>query len=149
ANETLALNISGATNTSNAAASGTGTILNDDPVPSLSINSVSHAEGNAGATAFTFTVTLSAVSGQTVTAGFATADGTATIADGDYAATSGTVTFIPGTTTQTITVSANGDTKFEPDETFALNLSAPTNATIGTGTGTGTITNDDPDVTLS
>src|SRR4029077_18279394 len=49
-----------------------------------------------------------------------------------------------GQTTQTITVAVAGDTKVEPNETFNLNLSNPTNgATISDGQGIGTITNDD------
>ena len=63
---------------------------------SLSIDDVSVTEGNAGTTIATFTVTLSPISGQTVTVDFATADGTATTADNDYVATSGTLTFTPG-----------------------------------------------------
>ena len=54
------------------------------------------------------------------------------------------MTFNPGTTTQTITVNVNGDTTFEPDETFTVNLSSPSNATISAATGNGTIVNDDP-----
>jgi hypothetical protein len=77
-----------------------------------------------------------------VTVSFATADGTAT-AGSDYVATSGTLTFNPGVTTQTITVNVVGDTTVEPNETFLVNLSAPSNATIATGQGTGTIVNDD------
>ena len=74
---------------------GIGTITNDDAAPTLSINDVAVAEGNAGTTTLGFTVTLSAASGQTVTVGYATANGTATIADGDYLAASGTLTFAP------------------------------------------------------
>ena len=70
-----------------------------------------------------------------MTVGYATAGGTAT-AGSDYAATSGTLTFNPGVTTQTITVNVNGDTTVEPDETFFVDLSAPTNATIATAQGT-------------
>lgn len=111
-------------------------------LPTLSINNVSASEGNSGTTPFVFTVTLSAASASTVTVNFATADGTAT-AGSDYVATSGTLTFVAGVTTQTITVNVNGDTTPEPNETFTVNLSAPTNATVATGTGTGTIVNDD------
>jgi len=82
----------------------------------------------------------------TVTVNFATADGSA-FAGSDYVATSGTLTFAPGTTTQPVTVNVIGDTTPEPNETFFVNLSSPTNATIATGTGTGTILNDDAVVT--
>jgi len=61
----------------------------------------------------------------------------------DYAAVSGTLTFAPGETTKTIVVSITGDTKKEKDETFFVNLSGPSNATIADGQGRGTIINDD------
>src|SRR5207244_1787079 len=96
-----------------------------------------------GTTALSFTVTLSASSTQTVTVNFATADATATTANNDYQPASGTLTFNPRTTSQTITVLVNSDTTFENDEAFTVNLSNARNATIGTGTGTGTIQNDD------
>jgi subtilisin-like proprotein convertase family protein len=149
ADETFAVALSGATNATLGAAAGTGTITNDDPLPTLSIDSVALAEGSGGTTAFTFTVSLSAVSGQTVTVGYATADGTARVADGDYTAASGTLTFAPGTTTRTFTVQAAGDTRNEADETVFVNLGTPTNAVVGTGQGVGTIANDDPLPVLS
>lgn len=108
----------------------------------LSINSVSINEGNSGTTPFVFTVTLSPASASTVTVNYAIADGTAT-AGTDYVATSGTLTFNPGQTTQQITVNVTGDTSVEANETFFVNLSAATNATINNGQGTGTILNDD------
>jgi hypothetical protein len=112
------------------------------PLPTLSIGNVSQNEGNSGTTPFTFTVTLSAASASTVSVDFATADGTAT-SPSDYAATSGTLTFAPGVTSRTITVNVVGDTTVEPNETFTVNLSNPSSATIATATGTGTIVNDD------
>ncbi|MDY3557349.1 autotransporter-associated beta strand repeat-containing protein, partial [Gemmata sp. JC717] len=110
--------------------------------PTVSIGNVTAAEGNSGSTAFTFTVTLSAVSAQTVTVNYATANGTAQTGS-DYTSASGTLTFAPGETSKTITVAVTGDTTVEPDETFTVVLSGASNATIATGTGTGTITNDD------
>jgi hypothetical protein len=83
-----------------------------------------------------------------VTVQYATTGGTAT-AGGDYTATSGTLTIPAGSTSSTIAVPILGDATIEPDETFMVNLSVPTNATIGTGTGTGTILNDDPAASAS
>ena len=94
---------------------------------SLSIADVSHNEGDSGTTPYVFTVTLSSASLHPVTVAYATADGTATVADNDYAGqpgTLGTLTFAPGTTTQTITIPVNGDTTFEANETFSVNLSS-------------------------
>ncbi len=78
-----------------------------------------------------------------MTVDFATANGTAT-APSDYTANSGTVTFAPGVTSQTVTVQVNGDTTVEPNETFNVNLTNATgNATIADAQGVGTIVNDD------
>ena len=81
-----------------------------------------------------------------VTVDFATADGTATVADNDYASAIGTVTFAPGDTAELVTVQVNGDTTlFEPNETFFVNLSNATgNATITDAQGAwgGTIQDD-------
>ncbi len=122
----------------------TGTIANDDAA-SFSINDVSIGEGNSGTKIALFTVTLNnAVSGG-ASVSYATADGTAT-AGSDYVAASGVLNFT-GTAgeTRTVSVTINGDTTFEPDESFFLNLSAPTNAvTLLDGQAIGTITNDDP-----
>src|SRR4029079_10612026 len=79
---------------------GVGTIVDDEP--RVSINNVTHAEGNKGQTLFTFTVTLSAPSDQTVTLSFHTVNGTATTGNKDYNAKNGTLTFKPGETTKTI-----------------------------------------------
>ncbi|MBV9495282.1 MAG: right-handed parallel beta-helix repeat-containing protein, partial [Acidobacteria bacterium] len=148
ANETFTVNLSTPTNATIATGTGTGTIVNDDAQPTLSIAGVSQAEGNSSTTAFTFAVTLSAASEQTVTVNYATSDGSAT-AGSDYTATSGTLTFAPGVTSQNVTVLVNGDTTKEPNETFQVTLTSPSNATIATATATGTIVDDDTAPTLS
>jgi len=112
-------------------------------LPSISIGDVSVAEGDGGTTSAVFTVTLSAPSGQPVSASFATADGTAT-AGLDYVPATGTVSFAPGSTAQPVSVDVLGDTVFEGDETFVVNLTNPVNGTIGDGQGVGTIVDDDP-----
>jgi hypothetical protein len=115
-----------------------------DPLPTFTIDDVEVAEGDAGTTAATFTVRLSAPT-RTVTAqvDFATANGTATMAGNDYTPAAGTLAFPPGFTTDTIFISIVGDHVIEPDETFTVNLSAAVKATIGDGQGVGTIVNDD------
>jgi hypothetical protein len=122
----------------------TGTIVNDDPLPQISIAGVSGPETNGGATTFVFQVTLSNPSSQTVIVQYATADGSATSGDGDYQSTSGALTFAPGITSQTIAVPVNGDPVFEADEDFQVALSRPSGATLTQATATGTILNDDP-----
>jgi len=84
---------------------------------------------NQGHASFTFTVSLYTVYGQAVTVHFATADGTM-IAGVDYVATSGTLTFAPGVTTQTITIDVLNPTS--TDTYFEIHLSgASSNARIG------------------
>ncbi len=148
ANETYTLRLSGASHANYGTRTGTGTITNDDGVPVISVNNVSSAEGNSGTSNATFTVSLSNPSYQTVTVAYATANGTAS-AGSDYTATSGTLTYTSGQTSKTVNVSIQGDALNEADETFALNLSSPTNATVGTGSGTETILNDDAAPSLS
>jgi|694.fasta_scaffold10675_14 Ca2+-binding RTX toxin-like protein len=125
------------------------------PAPnlSLSINDVTLTEGNSGTKNATFTVTLSGETFQPVTVNYATANGTAT-AGSDYTATTGTLIFNvnPGETSKQITVSVLGDSLFEANETFFVNLSNATNASIADAQAQGTITNDDvtlPSITLA
>src|SRR5262249_50758864 len=106
-NETFNVNLTNPVGTTFTDAQGVGTITNDDAQPTISIDNVTAPEGNAGTTAFVFTVTLSNPSSQTITVDFTTTDGTATVADTDYAANSGTLTFAPGVTTQMVTVTVN------------------------------------------
>ena len=146
-NETYVVNLSGATNATIADNQGAGTIVNDDTAPSLTINDVSLTEGNAGTANMTFTATLSAASGKTVTVAYATADGTAT-APADYTASAGTLTFNPGALTRTFTVPIVGDTRDEFDETFVASLSSPVNTTVADSQGVGTVVDDDPTPSL-
>jgi predicted extracellular nuclease len=137
-NETFFVNLSGATNASITDAQGLGTITDNDPLPGLSINDLTIAEGGGNAM---LTVTLGAVSGRTVTVAYATADGTAT-APGDYTSTSGVLTFAAGTTTQQVSVPVANDLISEPDETFLVNLSGAVNASITDAQGQVTILDD-------
>ena len=148
ANETFTVTLSGPSNASLGTPAGTGTITDNDPTPTLSINDAGVNEGNAGTTPAAFTVSLSAASGQTVTVVYTATSGTAQ-AGSDFAAESATLTFAPGVTSQAATIDLTGDTSLEADETFTVVLSAPANATIADGTGQGTIVNDDGVPTLA
>ncbi len=112
--------------------------------PFFTISNPTIVENNSGTNNLIFKVTLSTTSTQTITVNYATADNTAT-AGSDYTATTGTLTFTPGQISQDIIISVNGDTAIEPDETFLINLSNPSNALITDNQGLGTITNDDGD----
>jgi len=143
-NETFNVLLSSPVGATIAAGTGLGTIQNDD-LPVISIGNVSQDEGDAAGT-MVFTVSLSAPAAGTVSVAYATGGGTAT-AGNDYAAVSGTITFSAGETVKTITVTVNGDTTEEGNETFLLTLSSPTGATLnGGGVGTGTLVNDDGNV---
>lgn len=95
--------------------------------------------GLAGACVFALVATSASAQ---VTVNWATANGTAT-AGQDYVAASGTLTFASGETQKTISITVNGDTTPEANETFRVLLSSPINATIADGDGLGTITDDD------
>jgi hypothetical protein len=142
-NETFVVNFSNVSKTAVTFDSqAIGTILNDDG-PLLRVNNVSRAEGNSGTTAFTFAVTLSPASTGTVTVKAASANGSA-LAGSDYTALPATLlTFSPGQTSKTVTVNATANTVVELNETFIVNLSSATVATIFDGQGVGTINNDD------
>ena len=118
---------------------------NKPPEVDLSVNDVSQPEGDAGTTSFDFTVSLSAPAGAGgVTFDIATADDTATSNEGDYTAIALTGQTIPaGTSTYTFSVPVNGDTSTEPDETFLVNVTNVTGATVVDGQGQATIANDD------
>src|SRR5439155_173286 len=132
---------------------GTGTIVNDDTAPTLAIDDVRQAEGSTGGTtAFTFTVTKTGATAQSVTVGFTTVDGTATgnsscatAATGtpDYISQTGTLTFAPSDPSKTITVQVCADTTFLLSEAFTLKLSVFPTRRSSDLTGTGTIVNDD------
>lgn len=131
------------------AVSGTATVLVDDisvysttpvtPTVSLTGAAISVAEGSGA----DVTVGLDVASSETVTVDYSTADGTATAGE-DYTATTGTVTFAPGETTQSIAVATTPDDEAEVDETLTVSLSSPAGASLGAPTSaTLTILDDD------
>ena len=112
------------------------------PAPlAVTVSSVSAPESQG---VFSFVVSLNRAGTTRVTVNFATANGTATGGrNGDYTATSGTLTFNPGETSKLVNVAVRNDASVEPDETFFVRLSSAVGATISAGAGTGTIVNDD------
>lgn len=109
------------------------------------ISDASVTEGNSGTTNAAFNVSLAVSSTATVMMNYATSDGTATVADNDYVAKSGTLSFAPGVISQNISVVIKGDTKIEGTETFSVTLSNPVNATFNNNKATGYIVTDECD----
>jgi hypothetical protein len=136
----------------------TGTIVSDETGPGeLRITDVTVIEGDAGTAEAVFTVTLSAPLGQTVTVDYATADGTALAVTHDYLPVSATLSFAPGETSKTVSVTILDDSLFEPDETFSVQLSNPRPIgaliVLADDIGIGTIVNNDvappPSISIS
>jgi hypothetical protein len=145
-NETIVVTLTSPTNAALGKAQGTITITDDDApsaAASLWVYDLSVVEGNGGPTTMTFTVGLNRVTTAPVTVQYATTDGSATVADGNYQTASGTLTFNSGELTKTFTVTVTGDTRGEGNETFTVTLSSPTNASIGKAVAIGTIVNDE------
>jgi Calx-beta domain/FG-GAP-like repeat len=145
--ESFWVNLSNPSNGQFSSSQAIGTILNDEPY--VSIDSTSVAEGNTGTTTLTFNVTLSAASDAPVIVNFATNDGSATVAGGDYQSKAGTVTFAPGETSKPITVLVNGDRLGEYDEYMYVSLADADGALIGNGTGYGTIFDNEPRISIN
>ena len=144
--ETFRLQVSGYSGAAlEPAATGTGTIRNDDGDPMLSVADVRAYEDNA-AGVIEFTVRLSPASSQQVTVDYYTTDGTA-IAPGDYTAKTDSLTFAPGAREMKIPVMINDDSRFERNETLTLTLSNALNAEFSgqatTISATGTIVDDE------
>jgi hypothetical protein len=116
--------------------------------PHIRVSDATVVEGNTGTTQATFTVTLSAASTERITVAYSTAEDTAT-AGSDYQAASGTVIFAPGETSKTVTVLVKGDRVGEANETFTVNLSNTTYASIADAQGVGTILDDEPRISIS
>jgi hypothetical protein len=144
ADETLSVNLTNAVGAEAviADAQGVGTILDDDPLPTLSINSVAAREGDVRTTPFVFTVTLAGLTERAVRVEYVTAGGTAR-SPGDYRAVRGSLIFAPGQTSKTITVPVVGDRIREATEVFYVRLWNAPNASIVPGTSRGVIINDD------
>ncbi|GIK43758.1 MAG: hypothetical protein BroJett011_75910 [Chloroflexota bacterium] len=134
ADETVDLSLSAPVN----AALGTQntavlTITDDDASPTIQFSNSNYNVTEANTTV-PIDVTLSAVSALTVTVDYATSDITAATADGDYSTATGQLTFPPGSTSQTFSVTINDDTLDEPNETVGLTLSNFNGATPGSPT---------------
>jgi glucose/arabinose dehydrogenase len=140
--ETFFLRLSAPVNATLGDAEGVGTIVDDDPPPSVSVNDSVVKEGNVGTAPATFGLNLSAPSGRTVTIPYATSDGNAT-AGSDYTGTAGVLSIPAGQTIASVSVPVHGDVLDEPAEAFLLTLAASATAIPARGVAQGTIADDD------
>jgi hypothetical protein len=142
ADENFFVNLSNPSGAVFADSRGQCIIRNDDPQPTISINDAAAPEGNSGTRSLLFTVSMSGATDQDVTVNYNLVDQSAT-AGSDYVGASGTITLFAGETTHTLAVTVNGDTNVEGNETFRVDLSNPTNATLADNQGIGTIIDDE------
>lgn len=144
--ENFFVELSNATNANLTDSQAEGTIVDDDtarvslqPGPSVS-------EGDTGTVPAVFSVTLSAPTAFPVTVDYATTSGTGgnfATPGVDFEMISGTLAFDPGETTQTVTVTVNGDLEVEEDELFNISLSNADPITIYGSASLGHILDDD------
>lgn len=122
--------------------SWTQTLGSGGPVPAVSIDDTSVPEADSGSTTAIFLVTLSETSSKDVTFTYATANGSA-LAGSDYTSISGQKTIPAGSLGTTISVPVTGDQNDESDETFYVNLSGVSGATVADSQGIATIVDND------
>ncbi|MFM6588976.1 MAG: Calx-beta domain-containing protein [Microcystis panniformis] len=135
-NETVALTLTAGTGyTVGTTTAVTGTITNDD-LSQLSINDITVVEGKDNNAILT--VTVDNPNPQQISVNYATEPIDAT-ADVDYTSKTGTITIAPNTSTATISIPILNDNLNEPDESFAVTLSNPTNAIINPDGATGEV----------
>ncbi|HEY0324323.1 MAG TPA: Ig-like domain-containing protein [Pyrinomonadaceae bacterium] len=158
-NSPLPSGVSQVSNQGTVSGSNFANVLTDDPTvggsadptvtpiltpPDITIKDASVAEPSSGSSPAAFAVTLSHSFSQPVTVNFTTANDTGganpATAGSDYTTTSGTLTFNPGETVQTISVPVLSDAdNAETAETFLVNLSGATNGTVTDSQAVGTI----------
>jgi PKD repeat protein len=126
--------------------SHTLTIQDDDEPPTVGfIQSGFTIDEEAGAAEIA--VALDAASGRPITIEYVTEGNTATDGD-DFTSTSGTLTFVPGETSQTFSVPIIADPTNEPNELITLILSSPEHTRLGASEAILIIENDDPPPTV-
>jgi hypothetical protein len=141
-NETFTVVLSKSVNAVIATDRATGTIVDDDPLPLVTITDAITTETDSGTRLMVFTVQLSAKSGRTVSVDIGTADDTA-MAGSDYQAASGTLVFPPGFTKKKFGIAITADNLAEEAETFFVNLLNPVNVEILDAQSIATIRDDD------
>ena len=141
--------LSSPVNTSISRGRGVGTIIDNDAPPSITIDDVRIGEGNVGQRVASFRLKLSSPSGQVVKVNYSTVGVTATAGEDFEAVAPTQIAFTTGNLYAYARVLIKGDTLNESDETFNVNLSGATGATIADTKALGTILNDDPTPALT
>ena len=139
--ETFTVSLVNPANVVIARAVATGTIVDNDPLPNVTLGSLQIVEGDTGTKAANVAVTLTGRTARTVTVRVVTADGTA-LAGTDYQAVDTTVTFAPGERTKTVAVPVVGDVDDETTESFTVGIAEINNATGGTAATVEILDND-------
>ncbi|MGB0522068.1 MAG: endonuclease, partial [Flammeovirgaceae bacterium] len=128
------------------------TITNDDAQPEINFTASSgdETEGNSGTKTYQTMVSISPAPLSAVTVDVEVVGGTAT-ENVDYTLSTSTLTFNNSTTSQPVSITINGDTEFEGDETVILDLeNISGSANLGSNAShTLTITNDDTQPAIS
>lgn len=148
--ETIGVQISSAVGATFTTVAAVTTIKDDDATPSLRFAAASSSVAENAGSATTISVQLSAASNRSVSATLALS-GSATN-NSDYKLSQTAISFAPGETSKSITLTPVNDSAVEGNETVVLSLSAPVNATLGSpAVHTATIVDDDSlgSITLS
>jgi hypothetical protein len=140
--EAFSVNLAAPVNGTLGTPSAQATIVDDDPVPTVTAEGCAVAEGDAGNVPCLGAVRLSNPTSQNVVVDWTTNAGTATPGT-DYVATGGVLTFVAGDTLRSAGASVIGDTAVEADESFTLAVTGATNATVGNGQAPFVILDDD------
>jgi len=140
--ETFFLNLVAATNAQITDSQGVGTIVDNDPWPSMNIFDTTVLEGDIATNQVVFSVTLSTVSGRTISVSYTTQDDTA-FAGFDYLPAYGLLVFPPGVTNRTISTAVFGNRRGGPNRRFSVVLSTPLNSFVSRGTAYCSIIDDD------
>ncbi len=141
-NETFAVLLSSSVSATIQKALGTVTIVDDDPLPIVSVESQNVTEANTGSQTTTVRVNLNQPASLPVTVSYHTKSITA-VSGTDFVNASGTLTIPAGASGGTITLVTSGDVLDEADETLSIELSSPFNATLSSVPGVITIADND------
>jgi hypothetical protein len=125
-----------------APTSATGTIVDNDTPPTISITDAAILEADRKTSPVTLTILLSRVFSTAVTITVTTVNGSAS-APGDYTALNTTISIPSGSLSATVTIQIVNDTTIEPQEQFFVNLSNPSAGTFTDSQGLVTITDND------